>query len=106
MLELSTKHGVQNMGLQSDRDDNEAVRKACIRWMGYDERSQLTADNMYDFTAWLGDPVIFYPENDTWSRRVLVDMSKPEIRRKIEIINNSEHWRTLIKVMEIKRGET
>lgn len=88
------------------REQIEQVNAACVKWMGYDKRSQLTARNMIDFATWLGDPMSYDAANETWTRLDIVDMEKPEIRRKIELINSSPHWRTLLKVMEIQREKS
>lgn len=89
------------MGTKSD--DIEAVRTACLRWMKYDNRSQLVQRNFLEFAEWLGDPMTYNPESDTWNRPSIVDMDKPEIRRKVEIINSSPNWYALLKVMEARK---
>lgn len=51
-------------------------------------------NHMYAFAAWLGDP--FHPDS---GRDKIVDMDKPEIRRKVELINGP-NGHTILKMFE------
>ena len=74
-----------------------AVVDAIIKWKRYDARSSITVKNMYEFTDFLGDP---YPV--AGDRLEIVQISKPEIRRAIELINGP-NGNAILKMLELKR---
>lgn len=79
-------------------EDDQAAISACDKWAILIGKPN-SYSTMLAFTAFLGDPF-----NDVENRDRIVDMRKPEIRRKVEIINNSPHWYALLKVMEARDG--
>lgn len=81
MQELYIKRG--ELSMSTRRDDITAVHKACSKWRGYDTPTQSTANDLFAFAEWLGDPILFDVATDTWSRHIIVDMTNLEIRRKI-----------------------
>lgn len=99
MQELYIKYGGLNM--LTNKDDIIAVKNACSKWRGCG--TPATPNDLFAFAEWLGDPILFDVTTDTWSRHFIVDMTNPEIRRKIEIINSSSNWYALLKIMEIRR---
>jgi hypothetical protein len=77
------------------------IQNAIMKWRGYPSKASLMPKDFYEFAAFIGYP---HKTKNMPSTSMLVDISKPEVRNVIDLINGP-NGNAILKILEIRYND-
>jgi hypothetical protein len=77
------------------------VQNVIMKWRGYPSKASLMPKDFYEFAAFIGYP---YENEKYGSTSMIVDISKPEVRNVIDLINGP-NGNAILKILEIRYND-